>query len=100
LSSVCKTHILLGNENKAFNGERLWDKAKEIKSRFVNDYLPYYPKKTPSGTTSDDELLEMCLKNFLIAKQKNRLVKAGKDPESADMTKVAKGKTPVDPGAE
>jgi hypothetical protein len=38
LSSVCKTHILLGNENKAFNGERLWDKAKEVKSRFVNDY--------------------------------------------------------------
>jgi hypothetical protein len=41
LSSVGKAYIVLGNKNVPLPGDRLWDKAKEIKRTFANAYLPH-----------------------------------------------------------
>jgi hypothetical protein len=51
---------------------------------------------TPSGTTTDDALLDMCLKNFHIARARMKLSKEGKDPETIDVAQLKLRKTPVD----
>jgi hypothetical protein len=72
-------------------------KDQEIKSRFVKGYLPHYPKTIPpSGSTTEEELLDIsCRKNCFVAKQKIKLAKDGKGPESFDMANYKPGKTPI-----
>jgi hypothetical protein len=82
--------MMIGNKHVKLTGERLWKNAKDIKRRFLNHYLPCMPKVIPSGTTSDDKLFYMCLKNCWIKDEREKLKNQDKDPNTLDLGEYRK----------
>ena len=71
LNDDMKTAAMLGNRNIPLTGAKLWSRAKDYKSNFINKYQPIKNNTvTPSGTSNDDEIIDLVRKKFWYNKEK------------------------------
>jgi hypothetical protein len=59
LNDDMKTAAMLENKNAPLTGLKLWTRAKDYKSNFINKYQPIKNSEAiPSGTSNEDEIID------------------------------------------
>jgi hypothetical protein len=66
-----RSAAMLGNRNVSLTGAKLWSRAKDYKSNFINKYQPIKNNTvTPSGTSNNDEIIDLVRKKVWFNKEK------------------------------
>jgi hypothetical protein len=73
-------YLLYGNRGAELDGKKIWERVKEYKKKIVNIYVPCVPKQKPSGTQTDDQLLEISRTEFWLCEGCQKALKKNSTP--------------------
>ena len=70
LNDDMKSAAMLGNRNVPLTGHKIWTRAKDYKSNFLNKYQPIKRNEPiPSGMSNDDDIIDLVRKKFWFKKE-------------------------------
>jgi hypothetical protein len=83
LTFAMQQYLLYGNRGVELDRKKIWQRAKEYKKKIVNLYLPCIPKEKPSGTQTDDQLLEIGHMEIWLRDERQKALKKKTTPSAS-----------------